>query len=117
MLAKRCPMCHRVNGAAAWRCGCGHELDRSAEQARALLRDQQTRAWIALALLLMLDAAAVGGVVHAALQGFIVFSALGFTALILLTARAVQRVRITRARVRQLTRLDAGLPRAVVRRR
>lgn len=82
-----------------------------------MLRDRQADAWVALALLLVLDAAALGGVVYAALQGFIVFSALGFTALILLTARAVQRVRVTRASLRQLARLDAALPRAVVHRR
>ena len=113
----RCPMCHRLNAATAWRCGCGHELGPAAAQVRARLRDQQTSAWIALALLALLDAVAAGGGVHAALQGFIASSALGFTALVLLTARAVQRVRIARARVRLLAGLDAGLPRAVVRRR
>jgi hypothetical protein len=113
MVAKRCPGCHRASAAAAWRCGGGHEL----EQVRAVLRDRQTSAWTTLALLLVVDAAAVGGVVHAAAQGFIVSSALGCTALILLTARAVQRVRVTRARLQQLARLDGVLPRAVVHRR
>src|SRR5215468_3438550 len=97
MVAKRCPRCHRASAAAGWRCGCGQELGPGVEQVRAVLRDRQTDAWVALALLLVLDAAAVGGVVYAALQGFIVSSALGLTALILVTARAVQRVRVTRA--------------------
>jgi hypothetical protein len=141
MVAMRCPTCHRVSAPPAWRCRCGHELDvvdptggfgprptgstgavptphlGSLEQIRAALLDRQARAWSALALLLGVDAAAAGGVVYAALQGFIVFSALGFTALILLTARAVQRVRITRASLRQLARLAPALPRAVAHRR
>lgn len=82
-----------------------------------MLRDRQASAWAALALLLVVDAAAASGVVYAALQGFIVFSALGCTALILLTGRAVQRVRVTRASLRQLARLAPVLPRAVVHRR
>ncbi len=82
-----------------------------------MLRDREAGAWAALALLLVVDAAAACGVVYAALQGFIVLSALGCTALILLTARAVQRVRVTRASLRQLARLAPALPRAVVHRR
>src|SRR5215468_377991 len=97
MVAMRCPRCHRASAVSTWRCSCGQELDHGVEQVRAALRDREINAWVALALLLMLDAAAVSGVVYAALQGFIVFSALGSTALILLTARAVQRVRVTRA--------------------
>lgn len=82
-----------------------------------MLRDREINAWVVLALLLVLDAAAANGVVYAALQGFIVFSALGSTALILLTARAVRRVRGTRASLRRIARLDAVLPRAIVHRR
>ena len=82
-----------------------------------MLRDRLACASAALALLLVVDAAAACGVVYAAFHGFIVFSAFGFTALILLTARAVQRVRTTRAGLRQLTRLAPALPRAVVHRR
>jgi hypothetical protein len=117
MVARRCPSCHRGGVAVTWRCGCGAELGSGVEQLRAMLRDQQISAWITLALLFVLDAAAVSGVVYAALQGFIVFSALGFTALTLLTARAVQRVLIARASLGQLARLNAALPRAVVHRR
>ena len=130
MVAMRCPTCHRVGAPPAWRCRCGHELGggvdptggptpqlASLAQIRAVLLDRQARAWSALALLLVVDAAAASGVVYAALQGFIVFSALGFTALILLTARAVQRVRITRASLRQLAHLAPALPRAVAHRR
>jgi hypothetical protein len=117
MVAKRCPRCHRANAGSTWRCGCSREPGLGVELVRAVLRDRQASAWITLVLLLALDAATVSGVVYAALQGFIVVSALGFTALILLTARAVQRVRVTRARLRQLARLNTVLPRAVVHRR
>ena len=82
-----------------------------------MLRDRQAEAWATLALLLVVGGAAASGFVYAALQGFIVFSAIGFTALILLTARTVQRVRVTRACLRQLTRLAPELPRAVVHQR
>jgi membrane protein YdbS with pleckstrin-like domain len=90
---------------------------RAAERVGALLRARQVRAWLELALLLVLDAAAAAGFVYAALQGFIVFSALGCTALILLTAREVRRVRATHACLRQLAPRPAVLPRAVVHRR
>jgi heme exporter protein D len=89
----------------------------SVEQLRMMLRDRLACASAALALLLVVDAAAACGVAYAAFHGFIVFSAFGFTALILLTARAVQRVRTTRAGLRQLARLAPALPRAVVHRR
>ena len=116
MVVQRCPRCHRASEAPAW-CRCGPSPGHGVEQIRAALQDQHTRAWLALALLLLTDAAAAGGVVYAALQGFIVFSALGCTALILLTARAARRVRLARACLRQLARRHAALPRAVVLRR
>jgi hypothetical protein len=109
-------MCHRVSAATAWRCACGYEFGQSLERVRELLRDQQTSLRIALAFLLVLDVAAVAGAVYAAMHGFIVFSALGFTTLILATARAAQKLWITRASLRQLASRDT-LPRAVVHRR
>jgi hypothetical protein len=115
MPARRCPMCHRA--AASWPCTCGPEIGQRAERVRELLRDQHTSAWLALITLLLVDAAAVAGAVSAAIHGFIVFSALGFTALILVTVRAVQRLLIARAGLRRLTRRNAVLPRAVLHRR
>jgi hypothetical protein len=67
--------------------------------------------------LVVLGIAAVSGVVYAALHGFIVLSALGFTAQILLTARAIRTLQITRARLRRLDRRAAAVPRAIVYRR
>jgi cobalamin synthase len=122
MVAMRCPRCHRATDASAWRCGCGHELDGGAERVRALLRDRQVGAWAVLALMLVLDFAAVSCAILAALDGFIVTAALSLTVIIQLTARAVRWVRTTRARLRQLAALvravsPAELPRAVVHRR
>jgi hypothetical protein len=103
--------------AAAWRCGCGYEFGQTVERVRALLRDQQASAWIALAVVAFVDATAVFGAVFAAIHGWIVVSAFGFTALTLVTARSVRRLLITRASLRQLAERDAAIPRAVVRRR
>ncbi|HMG23025.1 MAG TPA: hypothetical protein VK607_16935 [Kofleriaceae bacterium] len=110
-------MCHRTSAASAWRCSCGYEFGQTAERVRELLRDQQTNAWITLIALALLDVAAVAGAVSAAIHGFIVVSALGFTALTLLTVRAVRKLVVTRASLRQLARLDAALPRAILHRR
>jgi hypothetical protein len=82
-----------------------------------MLRDQQTNASIGLVLLLVLDAAAIVGVGFAAAHGFIVFSALGFTALILATACAARKLLITRASLRQLAEREHPLPRAIVHKR
>jgi hypothetical protein len=117
MVAVRCPRCHRVNDASAWRCGCGHEIGRGVVGALAALHDRQVAGWAALALLLAADLVVVIGVVGAALEGFIATAALSFTAMILLTGRAVKRVRSMRARLRRLTALLPELPRAVVHRR
>src|SRR3954471_20847553 len=133
MVAERCPTCHRVSTPEAGRCTCaGGDPDRvfdrvrlarpaasltSVEQIHLMLRDRLACASAALALLLVVDATAACGGVYAAFHGFIVCSAFGFTARILLTGRAVQRVRTTRAGLRQLARLAPGLPRAVVHRR
>jgi 1,4-dihydroxy-2-naphthoate octaprenyltransferase len=117
MPAKRCPMCHRASAANAWQCVCGYEFGQDVEKVRALLRDQRTNAWIILVLLLVVDAMAVFGVFYAALHGFLVFSVLGFSALILGTARTVRTLLITRASLRQLASRDDALPRAWVHRR
>lgn len=109
-------MCHRARSTAEWHCACGHEVGQAAERVRALLRDQQTSAWITLVTVAVIGVAGVCGMVYAALHGFIVFSGLGFTALILVTARTVRTLLITRASLRQLDRLDAAVPRAVVHR-
>jgi hypothetical protein len=106
-----------VNDASAWRCGCGHEVGPSAVAALAALHDRQVAAWAALALLVAADLVVVIGVVGAALEGFIATASLSFTVMILLTARAVKRVRAMRARLRRLTALLPVLPRAVVHRR
>jgi len=106
-----------VNDASAWRCGCGHEVGHGVMGALAALHDRQVAAWAALALVLAADLVVVIGVVGAALEGFIATAALGFTVMILLTARAVNRVWSMRARLRQLTARLPGLPRAVVHRR
>lgn len=110
-------MCHRVSAAGAWQCGCGFEFGQSVQRLLVLLRDQQANAWITLVLLLVLDVAAGWGAVFAALHGFIVFAALGFTALVLMTARTAHKLLITRASLRELTRRAGVLPRAVVHRR
>ena len=117
MPAKRCPTCHRLSAASAWQCACGYEFGQSAERVRLLLRDQQAHAWVTLAALLVVDVAAVWGLVYQAIHGFIVLAALGFTTLILLTARTVRRLLIARARLRRLERRDAAVPRAIVFRR
>ena len=129
MVATRCPRCHRSTHELRaaprplsihelpWQCRCGRAPGPDVEQVRAALQDRQASAWLELAVVLVLDAAAVGGFVYAALQGFIVFSALGCTTLILLTAREVQRVRMARAWLRQIAPRPAVLPRAVVHRR
>lgn len=110
-------MCHRASAANAGRCPCGHELGHGLETLCALLHDQHVHAWITLVALLVLGGPAVAGMIYAALHGFIVLSALGFTAEILLTARAVRAVQVTRARLRQLDRRVAAVPRAIVHRR
>lgn len=107
-------MCHRASEATGWRCGCGYE---HVETLRTLLQAQYTSAWIALLLSLALDAAAVIGVAFAALHGFIIFSALGFTALILMTGHTIRRVLVTRANLRQLAERHPPLPAAIVHRR
>jgi hypothetical protein len=110
-------MCHRASARTAWQCTCGYEFGQSLERVREMLHDQQTNAGISLALLLVLDAAALVGVVFAAAHGFIVFSALGFTALILATARAARKLLITRASLRQLAEREQPLPKAIVHKR
>ncbi len=117
MPAKCCPMCHRGSGASAWQCVCGYEFGQDIEKVRALLRSQRTNNWIILVLLLVVDVIAVAGVFYAAVHGFAVFSVLGFSALILATARTVRTLLITRASLRQLASRDDALPRARVRRR
>ncbi len=110
-------MCHRVNAGGAWQCGCGYEFGQRTQRLLVLLRDQQTHAWFTLALLLLVDAVAGWGAVLAALHGFIVLAALGFTALVLMTARTAHKLVITHASLRHLTRRVSVLPRAVVHRR
>jgi hypothetical protein len=110
-------MCHRASTAVEWHCSCGYEFGQNAERVRTLLRDQQTHAWITLMAVVVIGVAGVCGMVYAALHGFIVFSGLGFTALVLVTARTVRTLLITRESLRQLDRLDAAVPRAVVHRR
>jgi len=117
MAAKRCLMCHRMSDPTVWPCACGHEPGGRVETVRALLQAQQSNAWLTLVLLLVLDPAAIGGVAYAALHGFIVVSALGFTALIALTTRAARKLAITRATLRQLAERYPPLPTAVVHRR
>jgi uncharacterized membrane protein len=106
-----------VSAASAWQCACGYEFGQNAERVRLLLRDQQTHAWVTLAALLVVDVAAVWGLVYQAIHGFIVLAALGFTTLSLLTARTVRTLLIARARLRRLERRDAAVPRAIVFRR
>jgi hypothetical protein len=106
-----------VSEASAWRCACGHPFDDRDERIRLLLRERQIHAWITLAALLVIGAVSAFGIAYAALEGFIVLSSLGFTALILLTARTVRTLRITRARLRRLRPRGAGMPRAIVHRR
>ena len=107
-------MCHRANTRTAGQCTCGYEFGQSLERVREMLRDQQTNAWISLVLLLVLDAAAIVGVVFAAAHGYIVFSGLGFTALILATVRVARKLLITRASLRQLAEREQPLPRAII---
>ncbi|HEX7841897.1 MAG TPA: hypothetical protein VF469_30715 [Kofleriaceae bacterium] len=117
MAAKVCPMCHRSNSGSAWQCGCGYEFGQSAEKVRALLRGQQTAAWIVLPMLLVLDIAAVGGMIYAVMHGLVVYSTLVFGALIMGTARTVRKLRVTRESLRQLAARDAALPTAIVHKR
>jgi hypothetical protein len=110
-------MCHRASDATAWQCACGYEFGQHVETVRALLRTQHSGAWVTLLLLLVLDVAAVAGVIYTAFHGFIVFSALGFSALVLMTARTARKVLITRASLRQLAARQPPLPTAVVHKR
>jgi hypothetical protein len=87
------------------------------ERLRARLREQEIRAWLSLATLSMLGVAAVCGAVTAALHGFIVLAALGFTTPVLMIGRSVHRLLLVRTRLRELARRDPVLPRAVVYRR
>jgi hypothetical protein len=109
-------MCHRASDATAWRCGCSYEIGQPVEVVRGLLEAQHSSAWIALLLLLAVDVAATAGVVYAALHGFIVFSALGFTALTLMTGRTARKVLITRDTLRRLAERHPPLPKAVIHR-
>jgi hypothetical protein len=102
--------------AAVW---CLHALGgdcavRHRARHRLRLRQQATRAWLALATLLSLGAAAVCGAIQAAAHGFIVLAALGFTALVLMIGRAVHRLLVVRAQLRELARREPVLPRAVL---
>lgn len=102
---------------ASARCACGDPFGDPAERLRLLLRERQIHAWITLVALLAIGAVSAFGMTCAALHGFIVLSSLGFTALILLMARTVRALRATRARLRQLGRRSAAVPRAIVHRR
>ena len=117
MAAKVCPMCHRSSPGSAWQCGCGYEFGQSVENVRALLRGQQMTARILLAMLLVLDLATAGGVVYAAMHGWVVYSTVIFSALIVGTTRTVRKLRITRESLRQLAERDAVLPTAIVHQR
>src|SRR5262245_29885997 len=117
MLARRCPMCHRANAAAASCCSCGLDIDQHLARVHARLKEQLAGAWLTLIIMLVLDAAASTGAIYAAIEGFIVFSALGFTALILTTARAAQNVVTIRASLKRFADRYRTLPRAVVHRR
>jgi len=117
MAAKVCPMCHRSSPGSAWRCGCGYEFGQSVEKVRVLLRDQQTTGRILLSMLLVLDLAAVGGMIYAAMHGLFVYSSLLFVALSTSTVRTVRKLQITRASLRQLAERDAALPTAIVHKR
>jgi len=110
-------MCHRSNSGSAWQCGCGYELGQSIENVRTLLRGQQTSAWVLLPMLLVLDLAAVGGVIYAAMHGLVVNPMIIFGALITGIARTVRKLRITRESLRQLAKRDAALPTAIVHKR
>jgi len=86
---------------------------------RVLLRDRQVGAWAVLALMLVLDFAAVSCAILAALDGFIVTAALSLTVMIQLTARAVRWSGARERDCGQLAALvrvasPAELPRAVV---
>lgn len=87
-----------------------------------MLRDRRVGVWAVVALMLVLDFAAVSCAILAARDGFIVTAAVSLTVMIQLTARAVRWVRGTRARLRRISALvrvvtPAELPRAVVHRR
>jgi hypothetical protein len=110
--------CHRASDATPWPGAHGEELgEQVARRARERMLEQQTRAWLTLAGVLVLDVLVVTGAIYAAILGFIVVSALGFTALILATARATQKVLIARERLRRFAERHQVLPRAVVHRR
>lgn len=110
-------MCHRASAQTAWQCACGYEFGQDLEKVLALLRDQQINARIGLAVLLVLDTAAVAGVIYLALRGVILVAGLGFAVLIGWTVRAARKLLITRASLRQLAGWHRALPRAVVRER
>jgi len=105
-------MCHRVSQQRDWQCKCGYEFGQDVERVRLLLRDQQTNASILLVILLLLEVAAVGGVVYSAVHGFVVYSVWGFVMLTLWTARTTRKLVITRSSLRQLAGRE--LPKASV---
>ncbi|HEY1552553.1 MAG TPA: hypothetical protein VGG28_32215 [Kofleriaceae bacterium] len=103
MPAKRCPMCHRASEDRAWQCACGYEFGQPVERTLELLRGQSRTTKIMLGIFLVLDAGAVIAIVEATLHGFVVFSGLGFAALVLGTLRQIRKLAIGRESTRLLS--------------
>ena len=115
MPAKRCPMCHRASDDRAWRCACGYEFGQPVEKTRELLRDQLTTAKITLAIVAVLDAGAVVGMIEALLHGVGVFCGFGFALLVIGTIRQVRKIAISRESLRLLAPKDLPTARVVER--
>lgn len=107
-------MCHARNAIDEWQCRCGYEFGQSIDKVLELLRDQRTNARILLGVLIFLDLAALGAVAYLAIvHGIIVYSVLGFAALLLWTMRTARQLVVTRESLEQLSRRE--LPKATLR--
>jgi cobyrinic acid a,c-diamide synthase len=106
-------MCHRASDDRAWQCACGYEFGQQVEKTRELLRDQLVTAKILLAILLVVDAGAVFGMVEAVIHGFAVFSGFAFCALVLATIRQIRKIAISRESLRLLAPKDLPVARVV----
>ncbi len=105
-------MCHLVGDASDWQCPCGYEFGQNIDQVLELLRDQRANARILLGLLVIVDLAAVFGVVYLALHGIVIYPVLGFAALLVWTGRVARKLSVTRESLRQLAKRE--LPKATL---
>jgi hypothetical protein len=114
MAVARCPMCHLANDDHAWRCErCGYEFGQSIETLRGLLKTQLHNAVAAVMILLVIDAAILGGTVYCALVlDRVVLPGALFIGGLMMTVRFAQKISISRHSLKLINAKEATLPKA-----